>query len=77
MFIEHAKAIGMDTPGAIYNTDVRAIRPKVMTTKIYADKKKDSDSKKINKSDLPAPGSYNSDKSFEKISKRTIITAFS
>eukprot|EP00347_Sterkiella_histriomuscorum_P005599 403355986 len=38
-YIDDAKFIGLQTPGAIYNTDVTYIKPKILTTKVYPDKR--------------------------------------
>lgn len=61
-FIDHYKAIGMDTPGSIYNTNVGPIKPKILTTKVFPESKHDKDKYKVKKSDLPAPGTYDIEK---------------
>lgn len=64
-FIEHAKFVGLQTPGAIYNTDVSYIKPKIMTTKVYADKNPVKLGT-IKKSDAPSPGTYDTDNCYQK-----------
>ncbi|CDW81767.1 UNKNOWN [Stylonychia lemnae] len=64
-FIDDAKYFGLQTPGAIYNPKVEYVKPRIITTKVYADKK-DKDDTKIKKSDAPCPGQYDVENSYAK-----------
>ena len=52
----------MDTPGAIYNTNVGPVKPKILTAKMLPESKHDKEKYKPKKSDLPDPGTYNVEK---------------
>jgi hypothetical protein len=63
--IAEATFVGMATPGAIYNTDVTPIKPRILIPKYYASKSSGTSSKK-SKSEVPPVGTYDADASFIK-----------
>ena len=65
-FIEEAQFQSMQTPTAVYNGNYTTIMKKVPTAKIYADNKSQDSPTRIQKSDLPAVGSYDEVQAYKK-----------
>lgn len=76
-FIDEAKFVGHQTPGAIYNPNFNYIKPKILTTKVYADKRKKSTGDKIKKSNDPCVGLYEVEKAYVKTQLSQRIPQFS
>ena len=76
-FIEHYKAVGLDTPGSIYKTDVTKIKPRIGSTKIYPMTKAEKEKYVKRKSELPDPGTYDIEKPTLKVKDRILVAHFS
>ena len=67
----------MDAPGAVYNTSIAPIKPKILAAKMLPESKHDKEKYKVKKSELPAPGTYDIDKPSKLVKVRILEAQFS